>query len=346
MQRYSPSRDFKAHLTKHRQIHFTFQQAGQPLSEMDKVRHLTASVENDQEARSCIQMYFTAFPNLAGQNFNGLATRLETMMANRPPPTVAEFLGASTSSSTSASQLAEENDRLRRELQEIRNTLTTQRQPKASCWTHGPCGHESRQCVERAEGHKEEATFKNRMGADLEILTINESDRLLRRFPRELIQKSSWTPEPRRTISASVVFHRSDMRLICYSDASYLNETKARSRCGGYFYLGDANISMALFSPGAQSSALSPLRRRKVSWRPIHEHQGGCLPKKHSGGLCSHRHRQRFVFAVVNGTCKAKRSRAMNMRYHWLRDRVGQAQFEVVWCKGEVNVAAGRSGRY
>jgi hypothetical protein len=33
------------------------------------------------------------------------------------------------------------------------------------------------------------------------------------------------------------------MKLICYSDASYLNETKARSRCGGYFYLGDANIS-------------------------------------------------------------------------------------------------------
>jgi hypothetical protein len=179
MERYSPTRDFKAHLTKHRQIHFTFQQAGQPLSEMDKVRHLAASVENDQEARSCIQMYFTAFPNLAGQNFNGLATRLDTMMANRPPPTVAEFLGASTSpftstsheylgasmsSSTSASQLAQENDRLRRELQEIRNALKTQRQPKAYCWTHGPCGHESKQCVERAEGHKEEATFKNRMG--------------------------------------------------------------------------------------------------------------------------------------------------------------------------------------
>jgi hypothetical protein len=69
---------------------------------------------------------------------------------------------------------------------------------------------------------------------------------------------------------ASVVFHRSDMKLICYSDASYLNETKARSRCGGYIYLGDANISSlnGLFSPGAQSSALSLLRRRKVSWRP------------------------------------------------------------------------------
>jgi hypothetical protein len=44
---YSPTKDFKAHVTKHRQIHFTFEQASQALSEMDKVRHLTAGVEND-----------------------------------------------------------------------------------------------------------------------------------------------------------------------------------------------------------------------------------------------------------------------------------------------------------
>jgi hypothetical protein len=67
-----------------------------------------------------------------------------------------------------------------------------------------------------------------------------------------------------------VTLMAAERTLQCYSDASYLNETKARSRCGGYIYLGDANISSlnGLFSPGAQSSALSLLRRRKVSWRP------------------------------------------------------------------------------
>ena len=32
------------------------------------------------------------------------------------------------------------------------------------CWTHGACGHGSSDCVQKAEGHKDEATFQNRMG--------------------------------------------------------------------------------------------------------------------------------------------------------------------------------------
>ena len=32
------------------------------------------------------------------------------------------------------------------------------------CWTHGACGHESRQCKNKKEGHRDEATFSNRLG--------------------------------------------------------------------------------------------------------------------------------------------------------------------------------------
>jgi hypothetical protein len=38
---------------------------------------------------------------------------------------------------------------------------------------------------------------------------------------------------------ATVCFKASDMVLHIYSDASYLSEPKARSRVGGYFYLGN-----------------------------------------------------------------------------------------------------------
>jgi hypothetical protein len=38
---------------------------------------------------------------------------------------------------------------------------------------------------------------------------------------------------------AMVAFHKSDMVLYIHSDASYLSEPKARSRVGGYFYLGN-----------------------------------------------------------------------------------------------------------
>ena len=32
------------------------------------------------------------------------------------------------------------------------------------CWTHGGCNHESAQCRRKAQGHKDEATFANKMG--------------------------------------------------------------------------------------------------------------------------------------------------------------------------------------
>ena len=38
---------------------------------------------------------------------------------------------------------------------------------------------------------------------------------------------------------ATVRWHASDMILHIHSDASYLSEPKARSRVGGYFYLGN-----------------------------------------------------------------------------------------------------------
>ena len=31
------------------------------------------------------------------------------------------------------------------------------------CWTHGSCFHSSKQCTNKADGHKDEATFRNRM---------------------------------------------------------------------------------------------------------------------------------------------------------------------------------------
>jgi hypothetical protein len=40
---------------------------------------------------------------------------------------------------------------------------------------------------------------------------------------------------------------------------------------------------------------------------------------------------------IVNDTIKQQRSRAMDMRYHWTRDRVRQKQFDVYWKPGKLN---------
>ena len=41
----------------------------------------------------------------------------------------------------------------------------------------------------------------------------------------------------------------------------------------------------------------------------------------------------------ANATMKIKRSKAMDMRFYWIRDRVKQGQFKVLWQKGETNLA-------
>jgi hypothetical protein len=42
---------------------------------------------------------------------------------------------------------------------------------------------------------------------------------------------------------------------------------------------------------------------------------------------------------VANKTVKQRRSKAIDMRYHWIRDRVTQGHFTVTWRPGKTNLA-------
>jgi hypothetical protein len=44
------------------------------------------------------------------------------------------------------------------------------------------------------------------------------------------------------------------------------------------------------------------------------------------------------AFGILNETIKQKRSKAMDMRYHWLTDRVRHKQFDVYWRPGRENL--------
>jgi hypothetical protein len=41
----------------------------------------------------------------------------------------------------------------------------------------------------------------------------------------------------------------------------------------------------------------------------------------------------------INGTIKQKRTKAMDMRFYWIKDRVKQGQFNVNWGPGYQNLA-------
>ena len=42
---------------------------------------------------------------------------------------------------------------------------------------------------------------------------------------------------------------------------------------------------------------------------------------------------------IATKTVKQRRSKSMDMRFHWIRDRVKQGKFHVYWEKGEHNLA-------
>jgi len=42
---------------------------------------------------------------------------------------------------------------------------------------------------------------------------------------------------------------------------------------------------------------------------------------------------------IANHTVRLKRSKAMDMRYHWIRDRVHQGYYHVTWGPGALNLA-------
>ena len=42
---------------------------------------------------------------------------------------------------------------------------------------------------------------------------------------------------------------------------------------------------------------------------------------------------------IVNGTVKQKRSKTMDMRFHWLRNRSQQGHFIIKWRPGKLNMA-------
>ena len=42
---------------------------------------------------------------------------------------------------------------------------------------------------------------------------------------------------------------------------------------------------------------------------------------------------------IMNGTLKQKRSKSIDMRFNWLKDRVKRKQFAVTWAPGKYNLA-------
>jgi hypothetical protein len=152
---------------------------------------------------------------------------------------------------------------------------------------------------------------------------------------------------------AAIRFHRSTMTLYVHSDASYLSEPKARSRVGGYFYLGKSNEPTDNPTPNGPIHIKSHILKHIMAAASeaeiaalFHTGQEAVYIRQILHELDRTQHHPTQITTdnstadgFANQRTKIKRSKAMDMRFYWVQDRVAQGQIAVRWGSGSTNHA-------
>jgi hypothetical protein len=148
---------------------------------------------------------------------------------------------------------------------------------------------------------------------------------------------------------ATIRYHKSDMILHIHSDASYLSVSHPRSRLGSLFYCGNNPPQADKFN-GFILNAAAVIKNVVASaaesevWACFQNAQSGAPLRVtrtelgHQQPATPLRTDTSTAFGILNETINQKRSKAMDMRYHWLTDRVRQKKFNVFWRPGKDNL--------
>ncbi len=146
-----------------------------------------------------------------------------------------------------------------------------------------------------------------------------------------------------------IAYNASKMILTIHSDAGYCNKKNSRSRAGGHFYLSNgeddspnngailtiAAVIKAVMSSAAEAElgAIYLNAREAVYLRQILTKMGHLQPQTPIQTDNS------TAEGVINNKIQPKRTKARDMRYHWLRDREAQEQLRIHWKPGKKNLA-------
>ena len=148
---------------------------------------------------------------------------------------------------------------------------------------------------------------------------------------------------------AVVKYVASPMVLQIHSDASYLSEPKARSRAGGHLFLSNESSTL----PNGPIHTLSHIMRNVMSSAAeaeigaVFTNAQAALPIRQALLDMGHpqppspiRTDNKTAQGFLNETIKAKRTKAIDMRFYWTIDRIHQKQFTISWCPGTENSLA------
>ncbi len=147
-----------------------------------------------------------------------------------------------------------------------------------------------------------------------------------------------------------LTYHKNEMVLAVHSNASYLNEEEARSQAGGHHFLSEdlpfppnngaihnvAEIIKGVMSSAAEAElgAMYINACKAVKERIILNamgHKQPATPVQVDNSMAK---------GIVNKRVQPKRTKAMDMHFHWLQDcSINQKQFQFYWLPGPTNYA-------
>jgi hypothetical protein len=145
-----------------------------------------------------------------------------------------------------------------------------------------------------------------------------------------------------------LVLKACDMRLHTQSDASYCTRSHGRSVAGGIAYLGNSDpteingpimvhssvIQNVMASIGeAEYAAAFHTAQMAAGLRKTLSDLG--YPQPPTYILVDNK----VAHGIASNTIEPKRTKSIDMQYHWLRDRVQLKEFIVLWRKGMYNLA-------
>jgi hypothetical protein len=155
--------------------------------------------------------------------------------------------------------------------------------------------------------------------------------------------------------TAIIRYYASDMILSVVADAAYLVLPKARSRCAGIYILSNASTTNP--PRPTPNGAVHVLCKtlRGVPASAAEAETGGLFLNAQEAipiitALEEMGHKQppngtpletdnSTAHDILKAQVRMKRSKAFDMRYHWLKDRIRQNQFNLYWAPGKLNRA-------
>jgi len=138
------------------------------------------------------------------------------------------------------------------------------------------------------------------------------------------------------------------MILHTHSDASYLSESKARSRAAGHFFLsskdnrinnGPIHTVCTIIKNVIASAPEAEIATAFLTARDAIPIRNALREMGHQQPPTSIQTDNSTADGFLNETIKQKRSKVMDRRFWWLIDRVKQKQFTVHWKPGSENLA-------